>query len=191
MNDQEAHWKGPEGSAYTKRNRVAWTKRIPFWKSILEIADPSSVLDVGCNAGWNLLALRSLNRHLYLRGVDLNVDALVEACGHNLDAREVGASEVGTLWPRRFDLVVTSGVLIHVAPQYLGKTMESIVRASKEWVLAVEYEAEQEESVVYRGVEDRLWKRPFGRLYEDMGLKLEMEVEAEGFDRCKAWLLRK
>jgi hypothetical protein len=45
--------------------------------------------------------------------------------------------------------------------------------------------------IEYRGEKDRLWKRPYGKLYEAMGLTLVKAGPAEGFDRCDFWLLSK
>jgi pseudaminic acid biosynthesis-associated methylase len=194
VNEQEAWWAGDFGDAYVKRNRVDWKKRSAFWRMILSATNARSVLEVGCNAGWNLLAMRDEDPTLKLRGVDLNCDALVEACNAHLDAREVGASEVGTLWRGQFDLVLTSGVLIHVAPEHLPTTMISIANASREWVVAVEYHATNETEVPYRGQPERLWKRDYGQLYREMGMKIEVEGAvslADGFDDCFYWICRK
>jgi hypothetical protein len=91
-----------------------------------------------------------------------------------------------------FDLIVTAGVLIHIPPAQLHSTMQAIVDASADYVLAVEYHAEQEEEVEYRGHAGMLWRRPYGKLYQAMGLVLVDEWDAgEGFDRCRAVLLRK
>lgn len=191
MNAQEQFWQGDFGSQYTKRNRVEWEKRVPFWRQILEATQARSVLDVGCNAGWNLRAIRSIDKTVWTVGVDLNRDAVGEARTAELDARVMPASRIGLNFHEGFDLVCTSGVLIHVAPEHLAETMENIIAASKRWVLAVEYEAEEETQVEYRGNTERLWKRPFGRLYEAMGLEVFAKSDAAGFDQCRAWLMVK
>lgn len=194
MNVQERWWAGDFGNEYTQRNKIDWQWRRSFWELMVEKAQPRSVLEVGCNAGHNLLALRSVDPTMKLRGVDLNGEALAQAREHSLDARDVSGLEVGKLWPQHFDLVFTAGVLIHVAPADILPMMRSIVRASKKWVLAVEYWAPVEEAVTYRGHEDRLWRRPFGGLYEDLGLTMEATGElgnGDGFDLCTYWLLKK
>ena len=85
-------------------------------------------------------------------------------------------------------------MLIHIPPEELGKAMNKLIRMSSDWVLAIEYEADQEEEIVYRGKKGLLWKRPYGELYQEMGLtmvetgKLQQDV---GFDNCRYWLMRK
>jgi pseudaminic acid biosynthesis-associated methylase len=194
MNAQEKLWAGDFGREYTERNRVEWERRRSCWELMLERTGARSVLEVGANAGWNLLALRAADPTIKLRGVDLNEAAIAEAKRNAFDVRKVRGSDVGTLWPARFDLVFTAGVLIHVAPDNLDITMRSIIAASARHVLAVEYASAQEEAVAYRGAEDQLWKRPFGQLYEEMGLELEVVGElrqGDGFDNCTYWLFRK
>jgi pseudaminic acid biosynthesis-associated methylase len=194
VNAQVDFWRGSFGSEYTQRNRVNWEARRSFWELILENTAARSVLEVGCNAGWNLRALRAVDPTLKLRGVDVNADALAEAKREVLDARELPAAQVGHCWPRHFDLVFTAGVLIHVAPEHIVDTMRSIARASSRYVLAVEYESVNEDWVEYRGHRDRLWRRPFGEMYEAMGLDIVLTGTVgpgDGFDDCAYWLLRK
>jgi pseudaminic acid biosynthesis-associated methylase len=191
MNEREQFWAGEFGTDYTRRNRIDWRKRIPFWRQVLTLTQARSMLDVGCNAGWNMLAALKVDRAMEVAGVDVNTDAIAEAQEMELDARFMPARQVGIVWPERFDLVCTSGVLIHVGKDELPEVMRAIVAASKQWVLAIEYEAQQEEEVEYRGNAERLWRRPFGALYEAMGLKPVLESGAEGYDQCRAWLLVK
>lgn len=191
---QEKFWRGDFGNDYTKRNRPDPKQRSSFWELMLEHTAAKSVLEVGCNIGTNLLAMRSLNPHLQLVGVDVNADALKEANAAGIDARDLPADWVGRTFPARFDLTFTAGVLIHVPGETLEDTMKSIAAASKKWVLAVEYQSLVSHEVEYRGHAQRLWKRPFGALYESLGLTLHSMGElgkGDGFDNCCFWLLRK
>lgn len=191
MNEQEAWWSGDWGNSYTRRNRVEWEKRVPFWSQILDVTQAQSVLDVGCNAGWNMRAIKAANSEVRVFGIDVNSDAVGEARSAELDATVASITDTGMKWLNSYDLVVTAGVLIHISPEHLKGAMKNIVAASKRWVLAVEYDAPQEEQIVYRGNTERLWKRPFGKLYEALGLKVVAESEASGFDQCRAWLMVK
>jgi hypothetical protein len=87
-------------------------------------------------------------------------------------------AEVGGFWPRRFELVFTAGVLIHVAAGAAGRHDGLHHRArARSTILAVEYEAANEREIDYRGHAARLWRRPFGLQYEAMGLELESSGE--------------
>lgn len=179
-------WKGDFGDQYTVRNRVEWRARIPFWTRIMAETGARSVHEFGCNAGYNLSAIRRNFPDVQLSGNDVNEQALYQCNAAGIAGWNVMPSSL------RRELVFTCGVLIHVAPEDLQATMQSIVDASCDYVLAVEYNAATEEEVLYRGNEGKLWKRPYGKLYQDLGLTLVQEFDAgEGFDRCTAWLLRR
>lgn len=185
-------WRGEFGQEYTTRNRVQWRDRVPFFERMLLRTQARSWLDVGCNAGWNLRALRAVDPGLHLTGVDINVQALAEAREAGFDVRVALADEItDVLGLRCAEVVVTSGVLIHVAPEDLLRTMTTIRDASTEFVLCVEYPADEETEVEYRGHAGKLWKRPFGKLYQALGMELLESGHAEGFDRCDYWLLAK
>src|SRR5258708_4364237 len=77
---------------------------------------------------------------------------------------------------------------MHGAPENLLTLMNQTVAASSLYVLAIEYASETEEMVEYRGHRDRLWRRPYGKLYEGLGCKILHEGEAVGFDQCQYWL---
>jgi hypothetical protein len=69
-----------------------------------------------------------------------------------------------------------------------------VVNASARYVMAIEYASAAEAEVIYRGEHDMLWKRPFGTLYEGLGLRpvrAGLVGKNEGFDDCAWWLLEK
>jgi pseudaminic acid biosynthesis-associated methylase len=189
MTETEEFWAGEFGDEYTKRNRVDWRARIPFWKEVIDITGARSVLEFGCNAGWNLSAIKRTYPDVYLEGVDVNPNALQQAANAGLN---VGSGFSPDILGCGRELVFTSGVLIHIAPENLQKTMQDLVKVSSDYVLAVEYEAEEEEEVEYRGHAGKLWKRPYRQMYESLGLKhVTTWYHPEGFDNCVAWLMRK
>lgn len=180
-------WAGSFGDEYTKRNRVDWIKRIPFWRDIVAMTGARTILEVGCNAGYNLSALRMVSpMYVMPWGVEINQSAAMQAS--NLGFCISPEIVHGTT----YNIVFTVGVLIHIAPQDLKKFMQAIIDASAKYVLAVEYFAEKEEEIEYRGHAGKLWKRNYGKLYEDMGLTcIEtgfLDKDA-GFDNCHFWLM--
>lgn len=186
---QEQFWSGEFGDAYTARNRVDWRARIPFWHDMLKFTGARSVFEVGCGAGWNLSAIRETKlHHVELHGCEINDTAAHQAWTAGLWEIRLGAC---TLPLQGTELVFTAGLLIHVAPENLPALMKEIVAASTRWVIAVEYASDSEEMVEYRGHKDRLWKRPYGALYEALGMKILHTGDAVGFDRCTYWLMEK
>lgn len=190
---QEQFWAGDFGDSYGNRNKVDWRARKPFFGRILDLTGARSVGEVGANAGWNLSAIKAVETNVTVHGCEINEIAQGRAyeCNLYIDLME------GQEWLSHFkggllELVFTSGVLIHIAPEHLKAMMSGIVEASSRYVLAIEYEAEQETEVEYRGHAERLWKRPYGKLYQEMGLTLIDSGDAgDGFDRCTFWLLQK
>ena len=193
MNVQEALWAGEFGSAYLARNQVQWRKRLPFWTYIKEKTACRSALEIGCSAGWNLLALRELGVPR-LAGIDVNEAAVKQAEANGLAVFKLSLREA-ELHEAVFDLVFTAGVLIHVGPEALADTIDTMILSSRKYVLAVEYASDYlHEEVKYRGHDEALWKRPYGQILADAGLTLvdKGEVcEADGFDKCSFWLMQK
>ncbi len=74
-----------------------------------------------------------------------------------------------------FDLVMTNGVLIHLAPADIGVAMQEIVRVSKNYVMGFEYFSDQPyEQLAYRGNSEKMWKTDFAKQYlqQTSGLNL-------------------
>jgi len=185
-------WKGDFGESYTARNRVDWRRRIPFWRDVMELTGARSVFEFGCNSGWNLSAIKRSYHDVQTYGVDVNDVALQQAelAGHSVD--RAGDGPVLEHEHNAFDLTFTAGVLIHIAPEDILETMTDIANLSAQYVLAVEYAADKEEEVEYRGHSGKLWRRPFGRMYQDLGIKQVASWPAgDGFDNCTAWLMSK
>jgi pseudaminic acid biosynthesis-associated methylase len=192
LTEQEQFWRQSFGDEYVARNRVDWRARVPFWQSIIDRIKPRSVLEVGCGSGWNLRALRQTDpMPLSLWGIEINPKAMEEAADAGLSVVNGSLFDLRKEWPEGgFDLVASVGVLIHVAPADISRAMDEIIAVSKRYVLAVEYADEKEVEVEYRGNAERLWRRPFGSLYEAKGLKIvdEFDAPADAFDRCHVWL---
>lgn len=189
-----AFWAGDFGRSYTERNRVDWSLRVPLLQRILDQTGAQTFLDVGCNAGWNLMALRKISPDFMMSGVDVNYDALLHATAEGFDVINMPASSIADcdeLGQACADMVITSGVLIHIPPSELDAVMRAIVAASGRYVLCIEYEAPVETMIEYRGHQHRLWKRPFGELYERLGMSVLETGAAEGYVDCKYWLLEK
>jgi spore coat polysaccharide biosynthesis protein SpsF len=185
-------WAGEFGNEYTKRNRVNWKDRVPFWEHIIEVTQATSFLEVGTNAGWNLQAIRSLDKEFAMTGVDVNEEALREAQDAGLDVEVLLGYDVAKFFGAgSCELAFTSGVLIHIPQEELIQTMTAIRDVSSQYVLAVEYDSPEDQEIDYRGHSGKLWKRPWGKLYQALGLSLVETGPAQGFVDCHYWLLEK
>jgi SAM-dependent methyltransferase len=174
-------WAGRFGNEYTKRG-IDTSGRSQFWNALIDRHKIASVLEVGCGDGANLADME-----VTAIGVDVNETALQAA--HEADVDTMVCEATDLPFPDgSFDLVLTFGLLIHVGPVDLGRAMREIRRVSRRFVFCGEYLGDDE--VPYRG--GSLWRRDYGALYRDMGLKLRERGTLVGrpWDRNKvSWWL--
>ncbi len=78
---------------------------------------------------------------------------------------------------QNFDLVFTSGVLIHIAPTDVPVALAEIHRCAKTWVWGSEYYAPRMTEVSYRGHDSLLWKTDYAQLYVERFPDLELVSE--------------
>src|SRR3989304_3486417 len=189
--DTNEFWRGSFGNEYHKRNRVDWRSRIPFWTDVVDRTGARSVHEAGCACGWNLSAIRRAYPDIKLSGHDINNEAVDQAFRAGLNVQS-GVQSKFQLFYAQVELIFTAGVLIHISPDDIQEMMQNIIETSCDYVLAVEYESDHEEEILYRGHEGKLWKRDYGKLYQDLGLTLVDKWDAgSSFDKCTAWLLQK
>jgi pseudaminic acid biosynthesis-associated methylase len=198
VRDQLETWKGSFGTEYTDRNAVDWRSRVPLFQRMLKRTSFRTVLEVGCNRGHNLRALQKiLGPKARVMGIEPNPYA--RALAHvAAPLAEVIAGDIChlPLKNRSVDLAFTWGVLIHVPFESLGIALQEIHRVSSTYALAVEYFAEEETAIRYRGHDNLLWKRNFLRHYQERFPRLRLLEEGHwgpevGEDRVSWWLFEK
>tara|TARA_A100001234_G_scaffold48151_1_gene40302 strand:- start:5412 stop:6029 length:618 start_codon:yes stop_codon:yes gene_type:complete len=163
-NEQQKFWSGNFGKEYVKRNSL---KRLLknniglFSKIFFNRSYPKSCLELGSNIGANLLALRFLFPGIKTSGVEINEFAYKEL------ARLIGKKNCfnksieNFKSNKKYDLVFTKGVLIHINPKNLKQIYEKLFRMSKKYILIAEYYNPKPVSINYRGYKDKLFKRDF------------------------------
>jgi pseudaminic acid biosynthesis-associated methylase len=126
----------------------------------------SRILEVGCNVGCQLGILQRMGfSNLY--GVELQAGAveIARKGTENINVIQGSAFDI----PFRdgfFDLVFTSGVLIHISPDDISQAMAEIYRCTRKYIWGFEYYAAEQTEVSYRGHEGLLWKADFAALYQ-------------------------
>jgi SAM-dependent methyltransferase len=91
-------------------------KRLEFISAIIKAAQPRAILDIGCGAGTQLTApLAAAFPEIAMTGVDEDVRSLAWARAHAVADNLTFAAPVEVTPDRRFDLVIASEVLEHVA----------------------------------------------------------------------------
>ncbi len=193
----EQLWSGEFGDAYVDRNREAWRKREPFWRDVLAEFPAERVLEVGCNLGANLHWVAERVKPENVFGIDVNLKALEEIRRRlpGVNAVAAAAREL-PFRDRWFDLTFTMGVLIHQPDATLPLVMAEVVRCSRRWVLCGEYFAEGTVEVPYRGQSGALFKRDYGRLYQELFPELRLRKSGflgrdDGWDDVTYWVFEK
>jgi pseudaminic acid biosynthesis-associated methylase len=202
-------WTGRFGKLYTDRNTLSLrdldalykkqfsTTRTDLNKRFLgKLPKSARILEVGCNTGNQLLLLQKMGyKNLYgIEPQEYAVECARQRCkGINI----IRASAFDL--PFRdgyFDVVFTSGVLIHINPADIHEALAEIYRTSCRFVWGYEYYAPEYNPVAYRGRRDLLWKTDFERLYLDTfeslhTVKVEYLDYRDGNNRDVMFLLEK
>ena len=176
--EQMAVWQGAFGKEYTERNALTLDEmddlykknygvtRTDLNKRFLEGMDYSiRILEVGCNIGNQLLCLQRMGfQNLY--GIELHPYA-IKLCRQRAQNTHVVCSSAFDI-PFKdgyFDLVFTSGVLVHIHPSNVVEVMKEIHRCTKNYIWGLEYCAPEYTEIIYRGHPNLLWKTDFAGLY--------------------------
>jgi pseudaminic acid biosynthesis-associated methylase len=202
-------WKGEFGKEYTDRNtfdldaleavyqkNYGMTRKQINENSLRGVPRDASFLEVGCNTGNQLLVLQKMG-YFNLSGVELQPYALEIARSRAHDiAWMQGSVQALPYEAKTFDVVFTSGVLIHIAPADLPRAMDEIHRCAKTYIWGLEYYAPETTSVKYRGNDGLLWKMDYARTYLDRFKDLQLVDEqrlpyTEGSNIDSVFLLTK
>jgi pseudaminic acid biosynthesis-associated methylase len=179
-------WQGEFGRQYTDRHEFTeagteelYIKHFGFSRTSMNeefiggLDRKLRILEVGCNLGLQLKLLQKMGfQNLY--GVELQPYAVNRAqkTSEGLNIVQGSAFDVPFKdgW---FDLVFTSGVLIHISPDDLPRAISEIYRCSRSLIWGYEYYSETPTEVAYRGHGSLMWKRDFARAYREQLPDLE------------------
>jgi pseudaminic acid biosynthesis-associated methylase len=185
MNQQLEKWSGNFGLEYTDRNRSSLSAMEKLYKRHFGITRTEMnrqfvggldrsirILEVGCNIGNQLLCLQKMGfDNLY--GIEPQ-DYAVELAKKRLRGIQIIKGNIFDI-PFKddfFDLVFTSGVLIHISPKNIKQALREIYRCSRKYIWGYEYYSEKYEEIPYRGEKNLLWKGNFVEMYKGMAPSL-------------------
>lgn len=207
--DQIRTWTSDFGRQYTDRNTYTPSELDDLYcrnygitrtdvnlRFLNAIPRGARILEVGCNMGTQLLLLQQMGfTNLY--GIEIQPYALDRAQERLPKAVLTEATAFAIPYPDVFfDLVFTSGVLIHIAPADLPTALREIHRSAKHWIWGFEYYAPEMTEVVYREHKSLLWKSDYAHLYLEQFPDLELVCEerfryVENDNLDTAFLLRR
>jgi pseudaminic acid biosynthesis-associated methylase len=174
------NWTGEFGKEYTDRNTMDLEgldnlfldnfgiSRTALNKEFLSgLARSIRILEVGSNIGNQLLCLKAMGfSNLY--GIEPQGYAveLSKKRRKGINIIEGSAFDI-PFKDKYFDLVFTSGVLIHINPKDIGKALREIYRCSNKYIWGFEYYSPDYKEIIYRGKKGLLWKADFCKIYTD------------------------
>ncbi len=206
---QTEAWSGDFGASYTDRNPCTaddmdalYRKNFGLTRSELNrefiggMDRASRILEVGTNTGVQLQLLRNMGfRNLH--GIDVQAYAL-ETARQLVPGIELSTGEASDIpfGDNFFDMVFTSGVLIHISPDNIAPAIREIHRCSGRYIWGYEYFADDYTPIRYRGRDGLMWKANFPKLYldefEDLKLVKERKIRYRDSDnRDVMFLLEK
>ncbi|MCK4791582.1 MAG: methyltransferase domain-containing protein [Desulfobacteraceae bacterium] len=171
-------WAGNLGKEYTDRNALSQDKMELLYKELYGITRTEmismfisnfdrdmKVLEVGSNVGDQLLCLQKAGfKNLY--GIELQSYAVELSKSRTKGMNIIQGSAFDI--PSKdgfFDLVFTSGLLIHIAPEGVATVLEEMYRCTKQYIWGFEYYADMYTEIHYRGHADLVWKTNFSKLF--------------------------
>ena len=187
---QEEEWGGQFGKEYTDRNtltlddlenlyqdRYGFTRTEMNSEFIGNLARGISILEVGSNIGNQLLCLQNMGfRNLY--GIELQSYVVDLSKSRTQDINIIQSSAFDIPFKDSFfDLVFTSGLLIHIAPEDIAAVLDEIYRCTKQYIWCFEYYSDVYTKIEYRGHTDLLWKTNFSKLFLDRFSSLRLVKE--------------
>lgn len=206
--EQRKFWSSEFGDNYIDRNvslkevnefyleQTGFTQEQIFNEFFSGINKDSKILEIGCNVGLKLSILKKMGfQNLF--GIEINKKAFEKAKLDNPGISFINTS-IEEFDPKeeRFDLVYTSGLLIHINPSVLQKVLEKIINLTEKYIFGFEYYSDNLTEINYRGHSNVCWKQNFPLLFKNIFPSLETIKERKIYyknqDLCDiAYLLQK
>ncbi len=205
-NSQEEFWVKDLATSYIGANpylepeeaklaKKAWGQML----SQIDAPNLKSFLECGSNIGRNIRTLNDLLPNASANIIEINPLAL-EVCKLN---NQIELYYLGSIkdaeFPTTFELVFTCGVLIHINPEDLLQTITNMFQLSSRYIIVAEYFNRTSISINYRGEDDKLFKRDWGKfVLENLPVELinygflwGHEYDSSGFDDITYWVFQK
>ncbi len=134
-------------------------------KEFISLLDKDShILEVGCNIGKQLEIIEKMG-FTNLWGIDINTNVLKIAKEKKEWNLVEGSAFDIPFKDNFFEMVFTSGVMIHIHPHDLDKIFDEMYRVTKKYIWCFEYFSENCQEIEYRGNKNKLWKNNFLQLF--------------------------
>ena len=198
-NIQTNYWL--KNSQYIKRNNSFDNKLgKKVWYDLLKNKKIDSILECGSNIGRNLKQINLAYPKKKLSFIELNKKAF-KICSLNKNIENSYNSSIQDckILKNTYDLVFTSGVLIHLNDKTLNKVIPKIIDWSKNFVIILEYFSTTKIEKTYRGKKNLLFLREYGEEFLktkrvkllDCGFFYSKIYKKAGFGDITYWVFKK
>ncbi len=202
MNKQEKFWYDEYATEYIQRNETFdLDLGIKAWATMLKNLEPiETFLECGCNIGRNINFLHHLLPSAKKSIIEISPSPYKQVTGkYDFEFASNTSILDADLPANYFDLVYTTGVLIHVSPENLLANMEKMYNLSKRYILMGEIFSRVPGHIEYRGSNELLFKRDFGKFFAenfncrivDYGFLWGHIYDNAGFDDSTFWVFEK
>ena len=199
---QTEAWASEFGIEYTDRNLMSTDALDALYRDrygvsrtalnerfIGDLDRSTRILEVGSNIGLQLSLLQKMGFQ-DLHGIELSRYAVGIARRRAKDISFLRGSVLDLPFPdRHFDLVFTSGLLIHINPGEINTAISEIHRCSRKYIWGFEYFNIRYVEVEYREARETsnlLWKGDFPQMFLDQFDNLQA-VQVETTPHLRGW----
>jgi pseudaminic acid biosynthesis-associated methylase len=186
---QTEFWKGEFGDYYVDRNdsieklNESYVKSTgisveQIFRNFFDSMDrENTILELGCNIGLKLSILKKMGfKNLF--GLEINKKAYEIAKRNNPEITFINSSiEYCDFHGKKFDVVFTAGVLIHIDPKILESAVKKMIDLTNQYIFGFEYYSDDLVQVEYREHSDVLWKQNFPNLFRKLYPKIQTVKE--------------
>lgn len=158
----------------------------PHREVILEaigMLDFNSVIDMGCNAGPNLMVIRQEYPDVDLAGFDVSPQAIKKA-KEILPEADLKVGEYKKIpFKKTFDLGICDASLMYVPPQEVQQVMGEINRVVSKFLVIVERVSKKEQNNGY------IWSRDYPKLLKENGWEVvnKIKLNSKLWPHSKGW----
>tara|TARA_B100001250_G_scaffold414462_1_gene453010 strand:+ start:1700 stop:2326 length:627 start_codon:yes stop_codon:yes gene_type:complete len=170
------------------------------WHNLLKNKKIYNVLECGSNIGRNLKQINLAYPNKKLSFIELNTEAF-QICKLNKNIENSHNSSIENCKiPRNsYDLVFTSGVLIHLNDQTFRKVIKKMIKWTKKYIIILEYFSTTRIEKEYRGKKGLLFLREYGEEFLktkklnllECGFLYSKIYKKAGFDDVTYWIFKK
>ena len=173
---QKEFWLSEFADSYMNRNsnidyvnnnykqKTGLTEEEVFVEFFSNLDKNMSILEVGCNVGVKISILQKMG-FVNLTGVELNKNAYEIAKKNFPDIEFINSDIEKFETEKKYDLVYTCGVLIHLNPAIISNVVKKIFSLSNMYIFGFESFSETLQEVRYRENLHVQWKQDFMSVY--------------------------